>query len=491
MFIYNNRKALRTTCRLAAILGMLMVLLAQQALADVTWPSGTRRNDNTTAFITWRGVPLGMISGWIEWKSGWEGMNSYVRGSNPRTLRNRSPNVVFAHALFPAGGTLSACAAGAYDTQQRTVATLLSANGGGSSEIRLGWEGNGNWFPWAVNGQPEQWKQCFTRIAKIFKAVNSAYRICWSMAKKGVVDARTMWPADASAIDGICLSHYDDAYDRIWGETYKGGPWGLRAWLQFARDKGRKIGFGEWGVGRDGDNPQYIQDMYDFFKDAGRDLAYEAYFNTGKYQLYPVGPVPKSSALYAQLFSPTTNRAPVAGDDTATTTAGSAVSIAVLGNDSDPDGDTLTISAVSDPPKGTATINAAKTAITYTPDSGFSGTDSFSYTASDGHGGTDTATVSVTVSSTAPAYLGCYKDQSVRDIDGLRTDDRTGMTVNKCASTCRAGGFPYFGVQAGKACFCGIDYNSYGTASNCTTPCPGDSSQICGGSWANSVYRLP
>ena len=108
--------------------------------------------------------------------------------------------------------------------------------------------------------------------------------------------------ADASAIDGICLSHYDDAYDRIWGETYKGGPWGLRAWLQFARDKGRKIGFGEWGVGRDGDNPQYIQDMYDFFKDAGRDLAYEAYFNTGSYQLYPVRSLPRSSALYRDLF---------------------------------------------------------------------------------------------------------------------------------------------------------------------------------------------
>ena len=188
------------------------------------------------------------------------------------------------------------------------------------------------------------------------------------------------------------------------------------------------------------------------------------------------------------------NAAPVAGDDVATTPAGSAVSIAVLANDSDPDGHALTISAVSDPPKGTATINAAKTAITYTPDSGFSGTDSFSYTASDGRGGTDTATVSVTVTAVeppAPVYLGCFKDQSVRDIDGLRTDDTVGMTVNKCASTCRAGGFPYFGVQAGKACFCGIDYNSYGTANNCNMACSGDSSQICGGSWANSVYRLP
>jgi hypothetical protein len=122
------------------------------------------------------------------------------------------------------------------------------------------------------------------------------------MAKKGRLDVRVLWPNDASSISGICLSHYDDAYDRIWDELYKGGPWGLRAWLKFAQDRKMRIGFGEWGVGRDGDNPQYIQDMYDFFKEAGSDLSHEAYNNSGKYQLFPVATMPKSSALYQKLF---------------------------------------------------------------------------------------------------------------------------------------------------------------------------------------------
>ena len=59
---------------------------------------------------------------------------------------------------------------------------------------------------------------------------------------------------------------------------------------------------GEWGVGRSGDNPQYIQNMHDFLKWAGGSIAHEAYFNTGKYQLYPVGPNPKSSQRYRELF---------------------------------------------------------------------------------------------------------------------------------------------------------------------------------------------
>lgn len=102
------------------------------------------------------------------------------------------------------------------------------------------------------------------------------------------------------------------------------------------------------------------------------------------------------------------NDSPVANDDTASTTAGTAVIIAVLTNDTDVDGDMLTASAVSDPPNGTTVINANNT-VTYTPDAGFTGSDSFTYTASDGKGGSDTATVSVTVSgggsNTAPVAV--------------------------------------------------------------------------------------
>jgi VCBS repeat-containing protein len=92
------------------------------------------------------------------------------------------------------------------------------------------------------------------------------------------------------------------------------------------------------------------------------------------------------------------NHPPVARNDSAVTREDTPVAVAVLANDSDPDGDTLTVSAVTRPAHGTAVINPDGT-VTYTPAANFHGTDSFTYTADDGHGGTATATVALTVRS--------------------------------------------------------------------------------------------
>ena len=72
--------------------------------------------------------------------------------------------------------------------------------------------------------------------------------------------------------------------------------------------------------------------------------------------------------------------------------------IAVLGNDSDLDGDTLSVASVTQGANGTVAINGDNT-VTYTPNANFNGSDSFTYTVADGNGGTDTATVTVTVTA--------------------------------------------------------------------------------------------
>ena len=75
------------------------------------------------------------------------------------------------------------------------------------------------------------------------------------------------------------------------------------------------------------------------------------------------------------------NDPPNAVDDSATTGQDRAVTISVLANDTDIEGDALTIASVSQPNHGTAAI--AGNAVTYTPDPGFSGTDRFTYRARD------------------------------------------------------------------------------------------------------------
>jgi hypothetical protein len=91
----------------------------------------------------------------------------------------------------------------------------------------------------------------------------------------------------------------------------------------------------------------------------------------------------------------TPNRAPEANDDNASTATDTPVTIDVLANDSDADGDPMTISAVGAPSHGSASASGGS--ITYTPASGFAGTDTFTYTVSDSFGGSDTATVTVVV----------------------------------------------------------------------------------------------
>jgi hypothetical protein len=94
-------------------------------------------------------------------------------------------------------------------------------------------------------------------------------------------------------------------------------------------------------------------------------------------------------------------------DDSASSRVGFPVRIDVLANDSDRDGDPLTVSAVSDPPNGSAVINADNT-VTYDPDGCFTGTDTFTYTISDGQGGTDTGLVSVTLrKASRRTSIGC------------------------------------------------------------------------------------
>jgi hypothetical protein len=96
-----------------------------------------------------------------------------------------------------------------------------------------------------------------------------------------------------------------------------------------------------------------------------------------------------------------TNADPLAGNDYATTSFNTAVVIDVLSNDSDPDGDILTVQPTVN---GRVTVNSDCT-LTYTPNPGFTGTDSFGYIVSDGHGGTATATVVVVVPNLTPTAV--------------------------------------------------------------------------------------
>ncbi|WP_170113414.1 Ig-like domain-containing protein [Ahniella affigens] len=116
--------------------------------------------------------------------------------------------------------------------------------------------------------------------------------------------------------------------------------------------------------------------------------------------VYRIEEVSENRTLGPRVFL---NRGPAAANDTNTTSRGTASNISVLANDTDPDGDALTITTVGNPANGTAVISGSS--IRYTPNANFVGTDTFSYTISDGRNGTATATVTVTVLDNPPVAV--------------------------------------------------------------------------------------
>jgi hypothetical protein len=71
----------------------------------------------------------------------------------------------------------------------------------------------------------------------------------------------------------------------------------------------------------------------------------------------------------------------------------------ILGKATDPDGDRLTISAVGSPSTKGGTVALATDNVTYTPPSGFVGSDTFTVSITDGRGGSVTGTLTAIVSA--------------------------------------------------------------------------------------------
>ena len=124
---------------------------------------------------------------------------------------------------------------------------------------------------------------------------------------------------------------------------------------------------------------------------------------------------PNGGSATATATVTTANAAPVATDDTTSTPAGTPLTISVLGNDSDPNGDPIHLAATGQPQAGAGTAAISGNAVTYTPTASFAGRATFSYTVEDSQGAQTVAHVFVDVANARPvaaddtapvAYLG-------------------------------------------------------------------------------------
>ncbi len=115
----------------------------------------------------------------------------------------------------------------------------------------------------------------------------------------------------------------------------------------------------------------------------------------------PVTGVPTETPKVATITITTTNAAPAAATDAASTPAGTAVALQPLANDTDANGDVLVLTSFAQPAHGVVTM-ADDGSLVYTPFDGFAGIDAFGYTVIDGAGGTATGTATVAVVGAVP-----------------------------------------------------------------------------------------
>ena len=146
-------------------------------------------------------------------------------------------------------------------------------------------------------------------------------------------------------------------------------------------------------------------------------------YTYGTGNLFPTSTFGAANYWVDVLFSPASggaNQAPVAANDSGfSVTQNSPISIAastLLANDTDPDGDALTITGVSNGANGTASFNAQTNTVTFTPNSGYTGPASFTYAISDGRGGTASASASLTVNAASASIVSLFSSNPTPSI---------------------------------------------------------------------------
>lgn len=143
------------------------------------------------------------------------------------------------------------------------------------------------------------------------------------------------------------------------------------------------------------------------------------------------GGVNQSATTQFTITVNSVNDIPVANTDTTSTHQDQAVVIPIatlLANDTDADGDALTVTSVQGATHGS--ISWVGSNITFTPDALYSGPAGFTYTVSDGHGGTATGTVNIAIDYVnTPPTLGAIGDEIINE-DALLTIAGTGADVD-------------------------------------------------------------
>jgi hypothetical protein len=331
--------------RLWALSAGLVALVVIAAIVLIARPGGStdsksqaagvplgvfRQTDSAkvAAFETWLGRPVNDVVDFSA-RSNWNDI------AKPDYLlkewQNTKYRLIYAVPMLPTdeGATMDAGATGAYDAYFTTLAEGLVKTGQPNAILRIGWEFNLSSWPWSIENE-KVYVAYFRHIVTAMRSVpGQRFQIDWNVNNgQSAYDAQWYYPGD-DVVDSIGVDAYDvtgavypypancDAACRLatqkkaWAEHIYGGDRGLKYWAAFAKTHGKPMSLPEWGLWQrpdgtgGGDDPYYLQQMYNFITDKANNVSYQAYFEfnygaDGSHSLEES--FPASARLYRKLF---------------------------------------------------------------------------------------------------------------------------------------------------------------------------------------------
>lgn len=225
----------------------------------------------------------------------------------PTKFRENGGNLSIAVPLWPKNSSLkeSLMDKVAYAKKWKDFG-LLVASKYPKAYIRLGWEmnlyNNPNMYWIITPDNAENWKAAFRIAVDALRSVSSQFRIVFNVNEMNYPKYKNL--ISFNEIDFYPGNNYVDiigldAYD--WNPAYKDGninfhqdperdDLGWDYWLNFAKENNKKFALCEWGVSSGtkeknpgGDNPLYINFVYDWLSDNREWIQYECYFSEDGY----------------------------------------------------------------------------------------------------------------------------------------------------------------------------------------------------------------
>ena len=237
------------------------------------------------AFSAWFGRPpdraldIMAYDSWASFESDSLWASATWRGTGPSPLVR---SMIFSLPLTVQGTALSEVASGAHDASFLKVGEAFVANGWGTAVIRLGWEFNGSWMPWAAGQDRSGYVAAFRHVVGVMRSIpGSGFTFDWCCAwGPAQTPPDAVYPGDDVA-DIIGMDIYSRYYDpadadraHAWATSLT-SVYGLNWLVSFAQAHGKPISIPEWGTGEwfvndggtgGGDNSLFVTNMANFLK---------------------------------------------------------------------------------------------------------------------------------------------------------------------------------------------------------------------------------